>query len=131
MVHSLNLVYCVFDLSVLFRDYWVCRTRCDAVGSGFEGVDGFSFNRAAWEGGGMLVPAVGTLERDGVAAIRYWFVVSSFHAPLIPTSVCVSGVAARADGAGGEERAEEAVGETTTPPHLPLLLLPGPDPRLG
>jgi hypothetical protein len=46
--------------------------------------------------------AIGAFEGDGVAAAWDWFVVSSFNATLVPTSMGFSGVVSGANRAGGK-----------------------------
>jgi hypothetical protein len=71
---------------------------CRAICLDAEGSNGVCLYRAAGEGGGVLIVAVRALERDCVAAARRGFVVATFDAPLVSTSVGVSGVGGRADG---------------------------------
>src|SRR6266699_2702035 len=103
MNHTLISVNGVGDLSIfVLRDYWIDRTRCNAIGSNFEGVYCFCLNWAAGEGGGVFVPTIGALERDGVTAIGDGFVISAFHTALVAASVSFSSMTTGADGAGGE-----------------------------
>ena len=103
MSHTLISVNGVGDLSVfVLRDYWIDRTRCNAVGSDFQSIDGLCLDWAARKGSGMFVPTVWTLERDGIATVRNWFIIAAFHTLLVTTSVCLSGMTPGADGAGGK-----------------------------
>ena len=91
------------DISIfVLRDYWISRTRCNAVCAGFQCGDSLCLDRAPWIGSSVFVPTVGAFEWNCVAAIWDRSVVSSFHTPLVPTSVCFSRMTSGADGAGGK-----------------------------
>jgi hypothetical protein len=60
----------------------------------------------------VFFSAVGAFKRDGVAAPRGGFIVASFDASLVPTSMGITGMGGGANGAGGGGFLAELCGVT-------------------
>jgi hypothetical protein len=74
--------------------------RCRAVGLDAEGGVGVCFHWEAGKAGSVLIITVRATEGDCVATAGCACVISALDAPLVSTSVGISGVEGRADWTG-------------------------------
>jgi hypothetical protein len=102
LYHSLSLSNVEVFPMLRSRSRWSWHfNRCRVVGTEAEGGNGKCFPRAARVGGNVCIIAIQVSEGDGIAAARDGFVVPSFDAAMIATSVLVTVMTGVADGAAG------------------------------